>query len=37
MKKFHALSEFLNRILQNDDDQKDNFEFIKDSLIVLID
>ena len=29
------LSEFLNRISQNDDDQKDNFDFIKDSLIVF--
>tara|TARA_B000000557_G_scaffold59394_1_gene46207 strand:- start:1773 stop:2435 length:663 start_codon:yes stop_codon:yes gene_type:complete len=29
------LSEFLNRISQNDDYQKDNFDFIKDSLIVF--
>ena len=29
------LSEFLTRISQNDDDQKDNFDFIKDSLIVF--
>ena len=29
------LSEFLIRISQNDDDQKDNFDFIKDSLIVF--
>ena len=29
------LSEFLNRISQNDDDQKDNFDFIKNSLIVF--
>ena len=29
------LSEFLTRISQNDDYQKDNFDFIKDSLIVF--
>lgn len=29
------LSEFLTRISQNDDDQKDNFDFIKDSFIIF--
>lgn len=29
------LSEFLTRISHNDDDQKDNFDFIKNSLIVF--
>ena len=38
MKKIYVcffLSEFLTRISQNDDDQKDNFDFIKESLIVF--
>ncbi len=29
------LSEFLTKICQNDDNQKDNFDFMKDSLIVF--
>ena len=29
------LSEFLTRVSQNDDNQKENFDFIKDSLIVF--
>ena len=29
------LSEFLTKISQNDDNQKDNFDFMKDSLIVF--
>ncbi len=30
------LSEFLTRISQNDDDQKDNFDFIKDKVFFWI-